>query len=106
MHFVSWTCEQLDKLLYAARPPKIKDHSAFLREVKLREAKTAALCGDVKPLRQMYPEIADFIHRRPLGRGQKHAKPKPPWKSGDPKWCAMMAAENVKRIGAIWKSAF
>jgi hypothetical protein len=95
---VDWVNEQLDR----------ESSNPFLEHVKLveamyggslEEAIERADKGDVEPLRRLFPELARFIHRPRLKRGQRF--PKNP--ETDP---VGKAVDDYQSIRALWRRTY
>ena len=66
----------------------------------LHRAKLQARGGNVVPLREMYPEIAPFIHA-PV-RKRRPGQPGDPWS----KYVVRMADAEAREIRRLWKAYF
>ncbi len=96
---IDWVCARLDdedkkKILV------LPEHMARYRAWRLAGGleKQAARAGYPELLRQRHPDLAEFIFKSQLGRGQKR-----------PRTCADpvdLAVKDVKRIRRIWREAY
>jgi hypothetical protein len=75
------------------------DVRELLRCARLQSAVEAARSGDVAPLRNLHPEIAEFIHPPKLGRGEKYPR--------RPEFDRVRAAKvAVPIVQAIWRQYY
>jgi hypothetical protein len=86
-----WLNEKLDEILHEMTE---ESYEAF--------ALWSAEQGEVKYLKELYPQIADFIAPRRRKKGQTKPKPMP----SKPKLFARLAAEDVQRIRALWRANY
>jgi hypothetical protein len=111
---VEWVIQELDLSLfdfeYAQRhtPEAVERAEQFFDSAKDEdEVATAIYCaehGDIEPLRRLYPHYAEFLN---LPKRANHSQwPKLPsrrFKLSDPKVALLFAADDVRRIRAIWR---
>jgi hypothetical protein len=107
---LEWTIEQLDAQdaedeVWQSELNERRDYYAPLPEeeqqrIQLDRAIRRARRGDVEALRELYPEIADFIHQPPRRRGQ-HRSPYRRNQFG--RYGAELIVDNVKRVHDLWR---
>jgi hypothetical protein len=95
-----WMCDQLDRVQNAKANRNAPDATEFEWTVK-QDALEQAKTGDVRELRRLYPEIADYIHPNPkdLKRGRRPRRPN----FHDP---VLMAKNAVPLIREIWRKRY
>ena len=69
---------------------------------RLERAKESARQGDLAPLRQLFPQIAEFIAVPKRPRGQRRSYPRDPIKAIK-LYGQEPLVDDVKRVRALWK---
>jgi hypothetical protein len=85
------------KYLRMLAEPKLADLGS--EERAIAEAK----CGNMEPLRKLYPQLAEFLARPKLKRGEHFEPFNPQW---DAKARIRAARADANRIKALWKAAY
>jgi hypothetical protein len=94
-----WVNEELDRMTWEETRKDLAGENALTPLEYKSWAIERAKDGNIYPLRDIYPDLAPFLHPPKLKRGQRFPK----YVGYDP---LQAAAKDVKRIRALWQKHY